>query len=397
MADAAPPSGVNRQALTATALVEIVDTLVSDFDVIDVLTMLTARCVELLEAAAAGILLADSTGRLRVIGASTEQIQLLELFQLQNDQGPCLDCYNTGRVVLNDHLDSDSPWPQFAAESVRAGFPSVCAVPLRINDVILGCLNLFMSEPVPLSNADVALAQALADVASIAVMQDQATSDAAIRERQLQHALNSRIAIEQAKGMIAEHHGVDMNDAFSRLRAFAKDHNRRLTQAAEAVVAGTVTIDSVTRSLRVPAPAAPTDQLPQGLSLVTVDQHAPVFSVTESIEGASSVVHASGELDMATRDRCSDACLGGDHVAVVLDMAALTFMDCAGYGGLLAARRGLQERGGSLTLRHASGQPARLLAMLVRLDPPIRATTTQKPSSVGPKSLPTGRKGPYRR
>jgi GAF domain-containing protein len=243
MSDGAPLRSVNRQARTATALVEIVDTLVSDFDVIDVLTVLTARCVELLEAAAAGILLADNTGRLRVIGASTEQIQLLELFQIQNDEGPCLDCFKTGKVVLNDHLDTDSTWPQFAAESVRAGFPSVCAVPLRINDVILGCLNLFMSEPVRLSDADVAIAQALADVAGIAIMQDQAIRDAAIRERQLQHALNSRIAIEQAKGMIAEHDGVDMDDAFSRLRAIARTHDRRLTETAQALVAGTVTID----------------------------------------------------------------------------------------------------------------------------------------------------------
>jgi anti-anti-sigma factor len=371
---------VNRQALTATTLVEIVDTLVSDFDVIDVLTVLTARCVDLLEAAAAGILLVDNTGRLRVIGASTEQIQLLELFQIQNDEGPCLDCFNTGSVVLNDHLDKDSKWPQFAAESVRAGFPSVCAVPLRINDVILGCLNLFMSEPVPLSDADVALAQALADVASIAIMQDQAIRDAAIRERQLQHALNSRIAIEQAKGMIAEHHGVDMDDAFARLRAFARTHNRRLTETAEALVAGTVAIDSFARSLR--SPSAP-DPLPRPLGLATADSDVPLFGVTESIEHGSSVVHVSGELDIATRNRCLEACVGAHHVAVVVDMAALTFMDCAGYGGLVAARRVLQERGGSLTLRHATGQPARLRSSIRGI--------------LGPKSLPTGRTGPYGR
>jgi GAF domain-containing protein len=242
-----PLPHMNREVRTATALVEIVDTLVTDFDVIDVLTVLTARCVELLEAAAAGILLADDTARLRVIGASTEQIQLLELFQIQNDQGPCLDCFNSGTVVLNDDLVSDSPWPEFAAESVRAGFPSVCAVPLRLNDEILGCLNLFMSEPVPLSDADVAIAQALADVASIAIMQDQATR-ATIREGLL-HALNSRIAIEQAKGMIAEHDGIDMDDAFSRLRAYARNHHHRLTEVSEAVVAGSVTIDSLGRTV----------------------------------------------------------------------------------------------------------------------------------------------------
>ena len=211
-----------RQTLTATTFVEIVDTLVGDFDVIEVLTALTSRCVELLDAAAAGILLADPDGHLRVIGASTEQIALLELFQIQNDQGPCLDCFHSGQVVHSSALAGPTKWPQFAAESVTAGFPSVCAIPLRLKSVILGCLNLFMSEPIGLSDGDIELAQALADVASIAIIQDQATRNAAIREGHLQHALISRIAIEQAKGMIAERAGVDMDEAFSRLRARAE-------------------------------------------------------------------------------------------------------------------------------------------------------------------------------
>jgi GAF domain-containing protein len=235
---------LNRQALTATTFVEIVDTLVDDFDVIEVLTQLTSRSVELLEAAAAGILLADSDRQLRVIGASTEQIGLLELFQIQNDEGPCLDCFHTGAVVIGADLRASSQWPVFAAESIRSGFPSVCAVPLRLKDVILGCLNLFMSEPVALSDAEVALAQALADVASIAIVQDMATREAAIREGHLQHALNSRIVIEQAKGMIAERAGVDMDDAFARLRTFARGNNRGLTEVAEALVAGTIPVDT---------------------------------------------------------------------------------------------------------------------------------------------------------
>jgi GAF domain-containing protein len=254
MSDDPQQRALHRQALTATTFVEIVDTLVDDFDVIDVLTVLTSRSVELLEAAAAGILLADSGGHLRVIGASTEQVQLLELFQIQNDEGPCLDCFHTGKVVVNASLDATSPWPEFAAESVRAGFPAVCAVPLRLKDVTLGCLNLFMSEPVQLSDAEVALAQALADVASIAIVQDQATRQAAIREGHLQHALNSRIAIEQAKGMIAEHGGVDMDDAFARLRAFARNNNRGLTEVAESLVAGKVTVDAIVHGHRPPPP-----------------------------------------------------------------------------------------------------------------------------------------------
>jgi GAF domain-containing protein len=244
----------NRNALTADTFVEMVDTLVDDFDVIDVLTVLTSRSVELLDAAAAGILLADPNGQLRVTAASTEQIGLLELFQIQNDEGPCLDCFHTGSVVVNSNLGAGSQWPRFSAESVSAGFPSVCAVPLRIKVTVLGCLNLFMSEPVALSDADVALAQALAHVASIAIVQENATREAAIREGQLQHALNSRIAIEQAKGMIAERSGVDMDVAFSRLRAFARNNNRGLTEVAEALVTGALSIDALTRERRLPPP-----------------------------------------------------------------------------------------------------------------------------------------------
>ena len=236
---------VAREALTARAFVELVDTLVGDFDVIDVLTGLTGRCVELLGASAAGVLLADADGTLRVIGASTDQINLLELFQVQNQQGPCLDAYRTGRVVINADMTVGSPWPVFAAFATAAGFPSVCAIPLRLKTLILGCLNLFMSDPVGLSDADVALAQALADVASIAIVQDQATRESAIREGHLQHALQSRIAIEQAKGMIAERARLDMDQAFQRLRSYARNHNRGLTEVAEAISSGTLAIDSL--------------------------------------------------------------------------------------------------------------------------------------------------------
>jgi GAF domain-containing protein len=244
---------VVREALAAATFVEIVDTLVTDFDVIEVLTLLSSRCVEILGAAAAGILLADSAGHLRVIGASSEQIEILELFQIQNDDGPCLECFNTGQVVLNGDVRSGSRWPEFAAESVTAGFPSVCAVPLRLNALTLGCLNLFLAEPAPLSPQDVALAQALADVASIAIVQDRATRDAALREGQLQRALDSRIAIEQAKGMIAERNNVGMDEAFARMRAFARNSNRGLTEVAASLVAGTIPLNSLSAASRPPS------------------------------------------------------------------------------------------------------------------------------------------------
>ncbi|HSP28412.1 MAG TPA: GAF and ANTAR domain-containing protein [Ilumatobacteraceae bacterium] len=254
MSDDAIAEASTTQALTATTFVEIVDALVSDFDVIDVLTLLTARCVELLDAAAAGILLADNDGHLCVVGASTEQIHLLELFQIQNDEGPCFDCYQTGEVVLHSDLDADPPWPGFAAECTNAGYRSVCAVPLRHRAHTLGCLNLFMSEPGGLTDQDVALAQALADVASITIVQDQAIRDAAIREGHLQHALTSRIAIEQAKGMLAERNNIDMDESFSRLRNYARSNNLGLTNVAESIVAGTVAVDAIAAQRTPPPP-----------------------------------------------------------------------------------------------------------------------------------------------
>ncbi|MEO5898626.1 MAG: GAF and ANTAR domain-containing protein [Ilumatobacteraceae bacterium] len=230
-------------SLTASTFVELADTLVDEFDVVDVLTLLASRCVELLDAAAAGILLVDEAGHLRVVGASSEQVRLLELFQLQNEEGPCLDCFRTGRVVIEADLATATAWPLFAAESVAAGLPSVCAVPLRLRNQTLGCLNMFVSVPRAMSDADIALARALADVATIALVQDQATRAAAVREAQLQHALDSRVVIEQAKGMIAERAQLDLDAAFGRLRSHARSNNAKLTDLARRIVDGSFPID----------------------------------------------------------------------------------------------------------------------------------------------------------
>jgi transcriptional regulator with GAF, ATPase, and Fis domain len=245
MSDNTEQKLLQREVRTAHAFVEIVDSLVDEFDVIDLLTGLAERTVDLLEAAAAGILLADSSGQLRVMAASNERVELLELFQIQNEEGPCYDSFRTGKVVVS--AEPNALWPRFGVESTRAGYLAVCAVPLRLRDSVLGCLNLFMEVPVALSTAEVALAQALADVASIAIVQDQLTRQAAIREGQLQHALTSRIAIEQAKGMISERSGLTMEHAFDRLRSYARATNRGLTEVAESMVSGTLSVDTVSR------------------------------------------------------------------------------------------------------------------------------------------------------
>ena len=227
-----------REGLAARTFVEVADTLVADFDVIDMLTMLADRTLALVDASAAGLLLADPAGQLRVMAASSDKVELLELFQLQNDEGPCLDCYATGSVVSEADLRTSPMWPVFSRESLRVGFHAVCAVPLRLRSEVLGCMNLFRETAGPLTAEDVTLAQALADVATISLVQDRAARNASLREQELQHALESRIVIEQAKGIIAESAKVDMDEAFRQLRAFARNANRGLTGVATDLLAG---------------------------------------------------------------------------------------------------------------------------------------------------------------
>jgi GAF domain-containing protein len=233
----------SREALLADTFVQLADTLVDDFDVIDLLTMLSQRSVDLLDAAASGILFADVHGRLQVVAASSEQANVLELFQIQNEEGPCMDAFRTGKAVVHGDLSERSPWPRFAPRAIEEGLPSVHAFPMRVRTTVLGTLNLFMDSPGPLSDADVTVAQALAHAATIALLQNRAAMDANRLTAELQGALNSRITIEQAKGAIAERAGVGMDEAFRRLRSYARNHGRKLTDVAEAVVARTLTDD----------------------------------------------------------------------------------------------------------------------------------------------------------
>ena len=237
---------MTRDDLIADTFVGIVDSLVDEFDIIDMLTGLTVGCVDLELAAAAGILLADEHGKLRVMAASSERTFLLELFQLQNDEGPCLEAFSTGEAVVHSDLASAyERWPVFAPEAVRAGFHSVHAFPLRLRSSVLGAMNLFSATPGDIGDAATHLAQALADVASIAILQDQVVRQSDLKAGQLQHALDSRVAIEQAKGMIAERVHVDMDEAFTMLRSHARSSRNHLTAVAMQLVEGTLAIDEV--------------------------------------------------------------------------------------------------------------------------------------------------------
>jgi transcriptional regulator with GAF, ATPase, and Fis domain len=240
----------DRHVRAARTFVQIVDSLVDKFDVVDLLTQLASSATNLLDVSAAGILLVDERGELCVIAASSEQVRLLELFQIQNEQGPCLDAYRTGAVVADHDLGPHSQWPEFAQDCVAAGYPSVCAIPLRLRELTIGCLNLFVTQRRPLLDGDVALARALADVATITIVQDQAMRAAAAREIRLRHALTSRIVIEQAKGMIAERAHLDMEQSFKRLREHARTNNLGLTAVAAAIVTGKLPIAQLNEGRR---------------------------------------------------------------------------------------------------------------------------------------------------
>ncbi|MDX3568576.1 GAF and ANTAR domain-containing protein [Streptomyces bobili] len=226
-----------NQQLLAKTFVELADNLVADFDLIDFLRLLTDRCVGMLDASAAGVLLADRDGKLRVMAASDERVRLLELFQLQNDEGPCLECFRTGTPVAVPDLTREvDRWPHFVTAAHRSGFGAVQALPMRLRDEVVGALNLFHATPGPFDPAGTLIAQALADVATISLLQQRTVHRSTVLNEQLQTALNSRVLIEQAKGKLAERQGIDMEQAFTTLRGYARAHNRRLSDLARAFI-----------------------------------------------------------------------------------------------------------------------------------------------------------------
>ena len=245
-----------RAELLARTFVDVADTLVADFDVVDFLTMLTMRTVELFELSEAGLLLADPVGGVNVAASSSHRMELLELFEIQQDEGPCLDCYRTGQPVRCPDLNAAvGRWPRFAPEAVAHGYGSVYALPMRLRTQVIGSLNLLREVPGELDASDLVVAQALADVATIGILQQRAASEQRLLAEQLQYALDSRVTIEQAKGVIAEYARLDMDAAFSALRLYARNKNERLVDVAHAVAARSLAAaDIVTKAPRPPRP-----------------------------------------------------------------------------------------------------------------------------------------------
>ena len=222
--------------------VELTDTLVDDFDIMDFLDRLTARCVELLGVTACGLLLVDHRGTLNLLAASTEQARLLELFELQNSEGPCLEAYRSGAAVHGRDLNDETRWPRFGPAARDAGFSSVDALPMRLRRDVIGAMNLFTDGPDAPDDDTLELGQTLANAATIGILHQRALRRREVVTEQLQGALNGRILLEQAKGFLAERQDVSVDEAFALLRDHARASGLRLLDAAQEVIDGNLVI-----------------------------------------------------------------------------------------------------------------------------------------------------------
>jgi len=229
-------SETRERRLTA-AFVTLADTLVAGYDVVDLLQTLVDTCADLLDASAAGLMLADPAGDLAVVASTSEKSRLVETMQLSSGFGPCVQCFSTGApVTVSDVAELGDEWPGFREAALEQGFRSVHGVPLRLRGNVIGTLNLFRTTTGALSDEDLSVAQGLADVATIGILQERAIREADIAKNQLQHALDSRVLIEQAKGVIAYMRDVDMDEAFQTLRSYSRNNGLNLRDVAELVV-----------------------------------------------------------------------------------------------------------------------------------------------------------------
>jgi GAF domain-containing protein len=232
---------VATQQRLVSAFIALADTLVDTFDVMDFLDVLVGLSVELLDVDAAGLMLVDRSGILRQMAASRQDSRLRELFELQTREGPFVDCYRTGVSVVNvDPEGAITRWPTFFPAVRGAGYISVHAVPMRLREQVIGALNLLVSTKRVLSDDDVALGKGLADMAIIGLLQERAVHERQTLAEQLQGALNSRIMLEQAKGMLAERANIEVAEAFNVIRTNARRHGRRLAEVAGQIIDGTL-------------------------------------------------------------------------------------------------------------------------------------------------------------
>ena len=238
-----------RETRVLSAVVSLVDKLLDDFDVVDLLTELTERCADLLDVASAGFLLADPLQRLHLLAATSEQTREVELFQLQAEQGPGVECYRTGEPILVPDVRTQiERWPQFVPTALEAGFEAVHAVPMRAAGAVLGALGLFDTRPKELTEADRLVGQTLAHIACVAVLQEHPpTRDTVLPP--LRAALAGRVQVEQAKGFLSETLGVSVAHAFGLLRTYSRGRGEHLTAVARRLMTDRHTRPEVVRAL----------------------------------------------------------------------------------------------------------------------------------------------------
>jgi transcriptional regulator with GAF, ATPase, and Fis domain len=242
---------MTREQRIVETFVELADTMVEDFDVIDFLHRVCERSVELLDCEEAGVLLADAAGVLRVMASSSERTDALELLQAQNDEGPCFECFVRGETVSSEDLEADQDrWPMFSAAALAHGFCSVHALPMRVGGETVGALNLFRTRAGQLDEPDVPLGQGMADIAVIALAQERAARESHGVVAQLQGALSSRIVIEQAKGWVAERAQISLDAAFVRMRAYARTNNLKISAVARDLLDGSLDPSSLNQPTR---------------------------------------------------------------------------------------------------------------------------------------------------
>lgn len=231
------PAPARERALVETFAL-VADSLVDDYDVAELLPLLLSRCVDLFPVQAGGVLLRDSHGDLHLAGTSSEEGRLLEFLQLQNDEGACVEAYQTGQLVVADDLNDDDRWPAWGPAALKLGFRSVTSLPLRLREDTIGAMNLFGRDAGHLRGEDLYAARAIAQMTTTGILQHQALRDATTLSGQLQMALDSRVAIEQAKGVLAERHDISLEDAFERLRGEARRTKRKIGELSREITAG---------------------------------------------------------------------------------------------------------------------------------------------------------------
>ncbi|MFC9916826.1 GAF and ANTAR domain-containing protein [Agromyces binzhouensis] len=238
----------SRDARLSAAFVKVADTLIDDYDVVDLLDTLAQECVILVDSDAGGLLIADTEGTLQLVASTNEAAEFVEVIQLDAGEGPCMEAFQTGAGVTIPDMSVEDRWPAFRAAATGQGFQSMHAFPMRLRGQTIGAMGLFSGATGELSESDVAVAQALADVATIGILQERSLRDSTLVADQLQRALDSRVIIEQAKGVIAAQTGVDMHTAFTILRDYARHHQLKLSTVAEEVAERALTLPATARA-----------------------------------------------------------------------------------------------------------------------------------------------------